>query len=1450
MQFSFTLVGPHGESDVSIEAPEESTVGDALAALASLAGSGPNTTVRGDGRLLRADQPLGGRGIRAGSIVEVGARVTRSASKGSIVALHVVGGPNAGRLVGLDRGTRVIGRSPDCDIQLDDPDASRRHAELCSDAGGFLIRDLDSTNGTTIENAPVAEGPQRLPYGELVRIGSTTLSVLGQSEAPAATRTDGSGWVSVLRPPRVPQEEHRDPVEFPVLDRVSRPRSQWAAVVLATLAGLGLSLFMHTPQFLAFALLGPVAMLGSSLTERRAWRQISRRDRADFAEADQRAQTEYLARVAAETRADRHGCPDAVSLGLMASGPGFRLWERRRSDSDFLLVRLGLADARSTIVASRQGKSVDPAVAYSVPMAASMRAGPIGLAGPASTIRGVARFVLGQLLCLHSPRDVTVCALIGDDPDWRWLRWPPAVRGIATTAEQHAATVAELVSLIEDRRARRALGTGGWAGDWIVVLIDPARRAASLPGLRTVFEEGPAVGITAICVDDSARLLPPWCRSLAEVSGPNGCELTVRGMQRQPTGAVLSDRVSAGWADRLARDLAPLRDAGSDVETLIPHRVRLNELPGMPELTVDGLLDAWSDEVRAGAAVASIGIGAAGAIPVDLVRDGPHALIAGTTGSGKSELLRTLVVGLAAHNPPERIAFVLIDYKGGAAFAECADLPHTLGMVTDLDPHLTRRALISLDAELRRRETAFAGRGCADLADYWGAGRHPGRCADDAVGFDVRDAASPTVEVPIPRLVLVVDEFAALAEELPDFVSGLVGIAQRGRSLGVHLVLATQRPAGVVSPEIKANVALRIALRVTDPAESLDVIGCEDASHIGKNSPGRAVARLAGGLVTFQAAQVGLAGAADPAPVCVRLLDEWNRMPPESEDTDAKTELQLFRDAAREAAQRRKRPAAAAPWLAPLPDLISLDDLAVGDPDESFPTAIPVAVVDEPRWQRRTTLALDLGRAGAIGFLGGPRSGRTTALRTAVVAASRLLAPDALQFHIIDCAGGSLAGLSVLPHCGSAVTSADPSAVARFVERLEAEVRRRQHLLSEHRLGSHSEARLNGVHLPLIVVAVDGWEALASMSDDHDASRSADTLLMLFRDAAATGVTFLLSGDRGALAVRVSSTLSRSFLFEFGDRNDYPMAGVPRAAVPVHFVPGRAVTSDSADEVQFAVLGDDPSDAAQWRAVRATAAREGALAVGDASSHRIRVRPLPAVARRAQAETPDTGDRDFSGADVLLGVGGDSAEPVSVDVFAGDGGFLIAGPPRSGRTTASRIISESAHAAGIDLLVIAGRRSMLTQSAQARGVRVIPCEAGTVNASVDQVFAPSLPELIVIDDAERLTDTPLGDAVCALLQDARCAVVATSRAEDLHVSFRGICATIRRSQVGLLLNPGPADGDLLGVRVPSRRQLWQPGRGVLVTDNTRQRTGEGLPIQVYATDPIPRTQLPRSHLGQ
>jgi S-DNA-T family DNA segregation ATPase FtsK/SpoIIIE len=1404
MQVKLTVRTQAGyDRDIEVSATADATVADLATELTRLSDSEDGATIASAGRPLPDAALVGGPGVRSGCVLTVGVTGDRISHASSVLKLHVTGGPDAGQIISLPRGVQVIGRDAEADVVLDDPDVSRQHVELCVDTRGVSVRDLGSTNGSWLNGAAVGQVAEPLRFESLLRLGNSTLTVVGATEPPAAIHSDDSGAVLVNRPPRIQEPVPEGPVEFPPhpADR-TRPKLRWLAALLPALLGVGLAFGMHNLQFLAFALLSPITMLASTASDRWDFRRSSRRERADHRQAETSARQQLDARLADEIHRRRRDFPDAAAVLQAVSTPDCRLWERRPNHPDFLMVRLGLLDQPAETAASRAGKPFTELTVPAVPATVDLTEGALGIAGPLPLVRGVARWLVGQLAALHSPRDLGIVALLDGSADgWRWLRWMSAsVTQLATGPDEHGQLIAELLDEIAHRQSNHPGGLARWRGPWTVVLVDQARSVAPIPGLRTLLESGPAVGITAIFVDDDARLLPPSCRATARIVSDTGAHLEIAAVGRSALRQVVCDRVSVTWTDTVARRLSPLRDADADTSTSLPESVRLMDLTRLTELTPAALMAAWAEPSDV---VTPIGVGASGTVDLDLLRDGPHVLIAGSTGSGKSELLRTLVAGLAMNHAPDEVSFVLIDYKGGAAFAECAELPHTLGLVTDLDGHLTGRALTSLEAELRRREAAFAAAGVSELAAY-------------------RRAALATVQ-PLPRLLLIVDEFASLADELPAFLTGLIGIAQRGRSLGVHLVLATQRPAGVVSPEIKANMALRIALRVTDPGESSDVISTDAAARISKKLPGRAIAQLASGLVEFQTARVGVAARDSTAPITVRLLDTWNRpQADERIEASGKKDLQLLADAAREASQRLTRPMPAQPWLPPLADLVCIERLGT---EHREPFDVTFGLADEPAAQRQFAVRHDLANGGSIGLIGSARSGRTTALRTFLGQAARQLSHDDLHIYIMDCAGGSLRGMQALPHCGAVVTREDPASVSRLVTRLVDEVAQRQRRFAELGVGTAAEARALGLAVPAVLVAIDGWEGLSAFSDDFDSGRSVDLVLQLLRDSAAAGFTILVAGDRATLGVRTAAALTRKFLLELIDRGDYAMVGVSQSALPMHFNPGRAIAAEDGCEVQLGILGSDPCTAQQWDQIRRIAADQPVTS-GPVP---FAIRPLP-----IQVSLASIARYTLQRGEVILGVGGDEAAAVTVNLSDGDGRFLISGSARSGRSTAIVGIAAQALGAGSSLLIAAPMRSPLAGWAAEHGIECMTPGDAAWAGYADPADPAGTADLLLIDDAEQFTDTRIGDTLSKLIAELPkgSAAVATARAEDLMVSFRGPAVDVRRSRTGLLLQPSIADGELLGVRISPHRTAMPPGRGLLVTDSWRASAPNGLPIQI------------------
>jgi S-DNA-T family DNA segregation ATPase FtsK/SpoIIIE len=1347
--------------------------------------------------------PIGGSALAEGSVLSSQPTDPETTGSGTL-RLDVVGGPDAGLTRLLGRGLMTIGRARASDFILHDPDVSRRHISLTVTSSGVVAHDLGATNGTWIDGVPVGGDGSLLAPGALLRIGDSLLCLGSPDEHAATIRRAPDGALVVNRGPRLLAAAPRASgaaLELPQPPGIAAQPVQWLTALLPAAIGGAVAFAMHNVMFLAFAALTPLALLGTAAGDRLHWRRRRRREARTFRGRHAAALREQARLLTAEAEEARRRCPDPAALLRAATVPSYRLWERRPVDHDFLAIRLGLGDRSSTITV-RRGEVIEPAGTLAhVPLTVCLRDAPLGLVGPRALVLASARWLVGQLAIAQSPLDLDLGLLLdeGSDASWRWARWLPHVRDTVKYAGQEGQALVEKLRATVDARLSHARGSGPWTGRWLVLIVDREIAGDDAGGLAELLRRGAAVGVTAICLNRDVRDLPNSCRTVAELAGETGSRVTLRCADHPDHRTAIADHVDAGWADRVARALAPLHDAEADSGTTRRESPRLLDLLGMRDMTALTLPDRW---LQGGGLATVIGVGAGGPVVVDLVRDGPHALVAGTTGSGKSELLQTLVAGLAASYPPDAVSFLLVDYKGGAAFAECGRLPHTAGLVTDLDAHLTRRALRSLHAEMRRRERLLAAAGCCDIIAY-------------------RAACAPGVPA-LARLVIVVDEFAALADELPQFVSGLVGVAQRGRSLGVHLVLATQRPGGAVSPEIRANCALRIALRVTDPVESLDVIGSTIAAELEPRQPGHAVLRAGSTLTRLRTARITGASATESAEISVVELDAWGRVPvppPESQPVRV-SDMERLVDAADEAAQLRSRPGVGAPWRPVLPEHLSVGNLD-GNRD---PLQVPIALVDLPDEQAQRTLTVDLERGGAVLVVGGARCGRSGMVRTLAVQAATALGPGALHLHVIDGDGGALASLGALPHCGTVASVDGYATVDRLLHRLVREVSRRQKHLAQLRAGSLAEARLSGAAPAALLLLIDGWEAFVRAAEEFDAGAGIEMVVGLMRRAASVGMTVVIAGDRSTLASRVAGAAATKFVMRLADRADFALAGLDVRQLPVRLPPGRAVRADDGAELQFAFLGDDPGLATQCQAVQSVAAR----AVPAATGGPFAIRELPRQVTVADLPPAD-------GPDLLLGVGGDDSHPLTIDPFEGCGRFLVCGPPGSGRTSALVLLLEQAVTRGWAVLAATCGRSWLADTAVRLGAAVLS-EEDTDTAPLAEPHGRR--RLVLIDDCTRFGESGPGRALAALLASTgpTLAVVGAAGNDEAATAYRGIAAEMRRGRRGLLLAPRPVDGDLLGIRLPRGRPVANlPGRGLLVTGHAASEDDPGsgvLPVQV------------------
>ncbi|HEX6500118.1 MAG TPA: FtsK/SpoIIIE domain-containing protein [Micromonosporaceae bacterium] len=1385
MRFVYRAGGLAHELELNLGRPD-ATVGDLARALHASAG------VLIDGRALPPDTGIGESGLVIGSEV-VAADQPPTLAVRPVAILRVVGGLRSGRSVPLQPGRVVLGRGHGVDVRLDVADVSRSHCALdVGPDGTVTVTDLGSLNGTDVNGERIS-APTPVAADDLICLaGQVLLRVVPpdrvgpvQHVNPVREARPG-GTLPFNRAPRLATPAAPPPVTVPQAPRgaARTPFSIGAILGPLLLAGAMVAV-MGDMRYALIAALTPIVFVFEFAEARTRGRLSLRRGRRRYARDLEDARAALNARHADELRRRRDDAGDPAEAVFRAEAPGLRLWERRRDAPDFLRVPVGTADLAWAPPVASESREPDPAAAAmvaevsvlpQVPVLVDISAGGVvGLDGDRAATLAAARALLCQAVVDSGPADVTVAVFADPDriAEWEWTKWLPhgadlksgSIRLVAVGHEQSQALARALLAGAPPADAAQP------ARPVTLVVVDGATLLEGRPcPLRELLSGN---GCGGIVLTDR---LPALCTSILSVD-PDGKGTLTRVTTGEEVRSILVNGIDEPDARRLARALARFEDPELRVDGAgLPDQVNLLPLLDLPDVSAAAIAGRWRRNAPTLRVEAVLGVTERDLFTVDLDDDGPHGLIAGTTGSGKSELLRTLVASMAVHADPEHLTFALVDYKGGGAMDECARLPHVVGLVTDLDEQLGERALRCLEAELRHREHALRQVGLSHVREYQ----------------RLRDTQRPDLE-PMPRLVVVIDEFATLVKALPDFVDSLVSIAQRGRSLGMHLILATQRPAGSVSDAIKNNVKLRIALRLESTGDSIDVVDSPAAAGIGSRQWGRAYYRLSAREVL--PIQTALSTAVTPhaaatAPVT---LAPFRLLPPPAPDagadTDGETDLRRLVTAAVQACRLAGIAPPRRPWPEPLPatvDLAALPPAARGVQSDA-PGLPAFALADDPDRQIQYSVGWDPD-AGNLLVYGAVGAGTSTALAALALAVGGARSPEHCHIFVLDLGAGDLAPLAGLPHTGAYIAAAERERQTRLIRMLRRELDRRK----------------AGGAQPDWLVLVDNLGALLTEFDKDVAGMSlVEDLARVYADGPTVGIRFAATADRaGAVPSSWSSLTQQKILMRLADPTEYANFEVPRRSVP-GFVPGRAVVAATRQVIQIGYPGPDLPAAVGAAASRWSAARRTAPAVG-LLPRSVTFQTLEVRAR--------TGAEPW---DIPVGIGDRELAPVGLHLYEHEHA-LVTGPPRSGRSQALRTV---AHAVltGDDppaLVAFAPRRSPLRDLGGPVTVVTDYSDLDTVlDRTGDRV-------LLLVDDADSVDDE-LGvlDRWLAKAGPGR-HLIAAGRADAIRRSYGTWTQRVRDGRCGVLLIPDhDLDGDLLGVTLPRQdRMAPVPGRGYLVAN--------------------------------
>ncbi len=1439
---------------------------------------------------LQPDVPLGEAPIGSGfaaSIVNHGPGYAFGGQRDVAGVLIATAGALAGQEFPIAAGTVFLGRDAANDVVLPDPMVSKRHARL--EVGTHIeVVDLNSANGVLVDGVAVQR--VRIEEGEPFVIGGTTLVLRlvrtfdgTPSEEPIIER---GGGLLFNRSPRVEVRYPGTLFKVPRLptEKIGR-LFPWPILIAPILMGMALYALNGNPRSLLMIVMTPLMAFGNIINQTAQSKKGENHEILLFERQYEQLEEDFFRGKPEEEAARNAEAPPVAEVFDHAMRLGPLLWTRRPEHWNFLALRLGTCrlPARNRIDDQDSPEGLPDfidrvdrlreryAFVDDVPVFETLAdAGSVGIAGAQGPVADTMRGVAVQLFGLHAPNDVVAVAFADSawTPELEWLKWMPHTSSERSpfrdmALADSAPTSAALLSTLEEHVSRAVASSGSgeprgpFKEDWNPLLYgtDVARAAGehkSTPPisvivfvtndapvdrgrLTEVLERGADHGVHAVFVSPTVESLPAVCRSYIDVT--TGLEDAQVGLVRngEHFEHVRVEGVSNAYMQMLARRLSPVVDASTVVHDAsdIPGSVMFLQLVD-PAIAEDPqvVIERWRQNntivdrsptprprlKKSGTLRAIIGQGASDAMALDLRTQGPHALVGGTTGAGKSEFLQAWVLGMAAAHSPDRVTFLFVDYKGGSAFADCVELPHCVGLVTDLSPHLVRRALTSLRAELQHREHLLNRKKAKDL-------------------LELEKRQDP--ECP-PALVLVIDEFAALASEMPEFVDGVVDIAQRGRSLGIHLIMATQRPAGVIKDNLRANTNLRIALRMADEADSRDVVDDDIAASFPASIPGRAIAKTGPGrLVPFQSAYAGGWTTDDESTTAdVRVAElrfgasgEWEpdglvESDVHEEDlgpNDQKRIVSTLINAADRAQLQRPR----RPWLDDLATVVDLTDLTnEGD------TRIPIALTDIPEKQLQQSAVFLPDRDGSMVVYGTSGSGKSTLLKTIATAAG--MRPDLgrVQVYCLDFASGALGALSVLPHVGSVVDSGDVERIQRLFRTLDAEMDRRAAAFSAASAASVQEYReLRDPRMPRILVLIDNYP---EFKKDWEMAPGRGPFYRIFMrilgEGRTLGIHTVITADRGnAVPSAVAANISRRVILRMGDPSQYMLLGAPRDVLDEQSNPGRAVVDGH--EAQIAVLGGTTNVVEQTKALAALGDRLRAQGVRD----------LPEIGALPTLVPADEMPATVDGMPVF-GVADDTLAPHGFEPI---GSFVISGPPASGKTNALRslVTAMERFDPNIRMYHFGSRRAELKDFRPWVRSATKPEDEKELATELAELVVAENPDariLIVIEDVPHLADGPADRPMRALLQAMNNSDhLLIGEAEITRASGSiGVLGEWKTGRQGIVLKPDTYDGEGI-FKTPFgrvKRSDFPVGRGIFV------QAGRAVTMQMpFVADEAPKS---------
>lgn len=955
--------------------------------------------------------------------------------------------------------------------------------------------------------------------------------------------------IEILNPPKKP-EKPRDNLILQL-----SPALLMIAVTVVTRSGIIQGLGSGNPSFLIFSLatmaVGIFTSIISFVNNRKGYKKSIEEWEQDYRAYIENKRNEIEIERQEEQLALIDVYPSSEAMRELVKTFSGRIFERSLNDDDFLYVRAGMgAIPAMREVTSRQEEHIkidnelmlipdqmckEYANLRNAPVLLHLcQSGAVGVVGSKEERYDFFKSMLLDICVEHSYEDVKIVVLVpdGEKDKYEWIKWMPHIstsggdcRGIVCDDESRDEIFETLYAIMTERLFHNEDEKASCTPHYVVFALEEyGIKTHPLSQFMGNLEE---IGMSFVFFKEYKENLPKECEEIVALEENNGTMYLSK--DKAFSCPFSREHINDESIKFIAERLAPVYCEQISLSSRLTSNITLFDLLNIYSPEDLDLATEWKKSNVQRSLAVPLGVDTKGSkIYLDLHEkaSGPHGLVAGTTGSGKSEIMQSYILSTAVKFHPYEVAFVIIDFKGGGMANQFEKLPHLVGKITDIDSHEINRSLLSIRAELEKRKRLFAQCGVNHIDQYIGKFR--------------RGEAS----VALPHLILIVDEFAELKAEQPEFMKELISTARVGRSLGIHLILATQKPAGQVNEQIWSNSRFKLCLKVATREDSMEVLRSPLASEI--REPGRAYLQVGNNEIftLFQSAYSGASAQSDQngntrefkiseVSFTGKRTVVYERKASHTDDGTKMTQLKALVDYIDKYCIENGIGALPSICMPPLPEIIDYETVNCCDNDVHI---IKIGIYDDPSNQVQPDVLIDLSE-GNVMIIGASQTGKTMLLQTILRRIVEQYSPKHAYIYIVDFGSKILKTYEKLNHVGGVLTDADDERMKNFFKMIREEIERRKEVFSKLGIGSYETyfEFPNEVLIPRIVIFIDNITAFKETHQEYE-----DELLNLCREGVALGITLIVTAKQTAgLSYRYMSNFSTRIGFNCTESSEY-----------------------------------------------------------------------------------------------------------------------------------------------------------------------------------------------------------------------------------------------------------------------------------------------------------------------